>query len=404
MPGTDTRAREVFGTRFQNPVLLASGTAGFGRELDGTVDLDALGGIVTKAVSLEPRAGQPGAEGGRVPRRYAQQRRAGQSRARPGPSRRVALAPGPAPARPGPRQRGRFHRRGVCRGDPGPRRPRRYRAPSNSTSPVPTPRPAASSSVQSAESLQAVVAGCRRATRRPLVVKLSPVLPDLPLMAQAAREAGADGVTLVNTMPGMLCDERRTAEAWQWKRGGERPGAVPGRAPRHPAGGRPAAGLPHHRCGGDPDRRRGPAVSRRRVPCSWRSVPEGWRIPGCRAGSPGNWRRTMAEVILALDLPSSSAALRLLDRVPRVRWVKVGSVLMTREGARPAAGTSLPRTVDLPRPEVARYSQHGRGRGPSRIRPGSSHGHRSHVGRDEDAGGGQSRRRPWTWGWLGSPY
>ncbi|MDQ3137336.1 MAG: orotidine-5'-phosphate decarboxylase [Gemmatimonadota bacterium] len=40
----------------------------------------------------------------------------------------------------------------------------------------------------------------------------------------------------------------------------------------------------------------------------------------------------MAEVIVALDLPSGSDALRLLDRLPDVRWVKVGSILMTREG------------------------------------------------------------------------
>jgi len=40
----------------------------------------------------------------------------------------------------------------------------------------------------------------------------------------------------------------------------------------------------------------------------------------------------MAEVIVALDLPSGSEALRLLDRLPETRWVKVGSMLMTREG------------------------------------------------------------------------
>jgi orotidine-5'-phosphate decarboxylase len=41
----------------------------------------------------------------------------------------------------------------------------------------------------------------------------------------------------------------------------------------------------------------------------------------------------MAEVILALDLATADLALRLLDRLPQLRWVKVGSVLMTREGA-----------------------------------------------------------------------
>ena len=40
----------------------------------------------------------------------------------------------------------------------------------------------------------------------------------------------------------------------------------------------------------------------------------------------------MAEVIVALDLPGGSEALRLLDRLPDARWVKVGSILMTREG------------------------------------------------------------------------
>ena len=39
----------------------------------------------------------------------------------------------------------------------------------------------------------------------------------------------------------------------------------------------------------------------------------------------------MSEVIIALDLPGADA-LRLLDRIPEARWVKVGSILFTREG------------------------------------------------------------------------
>src|SRR3712207_9581492 len=52
-------AVEVSGVVFQNPVVLAAGTAGYGRELDDVVDLDRLGGVVTKAVSPEPRQGNP---------------------------------------------------------------------------------------------------------------------------------------------------------------------------------------------------------------------------------------------------------------------------------------------------------------------------------------------------------
>lgn len=40
----------------------------------------------------------------------------------------------------------------------------------------------------------------------------------------------------------------------------------------------------------------------------------------------------MAELILALDLPDREPALRLLDRLPELRWVKIGSQLMTSEG------------------------------------------------------------------------
>jgi orotidine-5'-phosphate decarboxylase len=40
----------------------------------------------------------------------------------------------------------------------------------------------------------------------------------------------------------------------------------------------------------------------------------------------------VAELILALDLPSAGEAFRLLDRVPEARWVKVGPILFTREG------------------------------------------------------------------------
>jgi len=41
----------------------------------------------------------------------------------------------------------------------------------------------------------------------------------------------------------------------------------------------------------------------------------------------------MAEIVLALDLSDVDAALRLLDQLPELRWVKVGPVLLTRAGA-----------------------------------------------------------------------
>jgi dihydroorotate dehydrogenase (NAD+) catalytic subunit len=50
---------ECLGLTFKNPVLCASGTFGYGREFADLCDLSRLGGLVTKGISLEPRAGNP---------------------------------------------------------------------------------------------------------------------------------------------------------------------------------------------------------------------------------------------------------------------------------------------------------------------------------------------------------
>ncbi len=49
----------IGGLVLKNPVLLASGTCGYGIELSDLVDLKRLGGIVVKGISLEPRKGNP---------------------------------------------------------------------------------------------------------------------------------------------------------------------------------------------------------------------------------------------------------------------------------------------------------------------------------------------------------
>jgi len=43
----------------QNPILLASGTVGYGSEISEYADLSKIGGIVTKSISLNPRKGNP---------------------------------------------------------------------------------------------------------------------------------------------------------------------------------------------------------------------------------------------------------------------------------------------------------------------------------------------------------
>jgi orotidine-5'-phosphate decarboxylase len=58
----------------------------------------------------------------------------------------------------------------------------------------------------------------------------------------------------------------------------------------------------------------------------------------------------VAELVLALDLPGRNETLRLLDRLPALRWVKVGSILMTAEGpglVRELVGRGLRVFLDL---------------------------------------------------------
>lgn len=49
----------ICGVELKNPVIAASGTFGFGREFDEIYDISCLGGVSTKGLTLEPRPGNP---------------------------------------------------------------------------------------------------------------------------------------------------------------------------------------------------------------------------------------------------------------------------------------------------------------------------------------------------------
>jgi dihydroorotate dehydrogenase (NAD+) catalytic subunit len=56
VPKIDTT---IAGVHFQNPVMTASGTFGYGQEFAHLIDLNQLGAIVVKGISAEPMAGNP---------------------------------------------------------------------------------------------------------------------------------------------------------------------------------------------------------------------------------------------------------------------------------------------------------------------------------------------------------
>ena len=55
----------------------------------------------------------------------------------------------------------------------------------------------------------AVTRAVRDVTKKPVIMKLSPAAADIAAVARACQEAGADGVSLINTLPGMRIDLRR---------------------------------------------------------------------------------------------------------------------------------------------------------------------------------------------------
>jgi dihydroorotate dehydrogenase (NAD+) catalytic subunit len=187
----------------KNPVMTASGTFGYGEEYAEFVDLNTLGAVVVKGLSLQPKEGNP-------------------------PPRVVETASGMLNAI-GLQNIGieRFIEEKI---------PflRRFDTPvivnffGDSIAEY-TGAAERLSSVEGVHALEMniscpnkqegwcifgtdpkvtreVVTAVRKVSRLPLIVKLSPNVTDISLMAKVAQEAGADAVSLINTITGMAID------------------------------------------------------------------------------------------------------------------------------------------------------------------------------------------------------
>ena len=215
---------DVAGLHFQNPLLLAAGTAAYGRELREVMDLDRLGGIVTKAVSPAPRAGAPS------PRvaEFAGGMINAIGLANPGVDA-VCRDDLPWLASALPRTRVLVNVVGSVVDDyatvvAGIEAAFPAGAPGVDAYELnvscPNVKAGGAEFGADAAALRGVVQGARALTSRPLFVKLSPVLPDVAASARVALDAGATGITVVNTVPGLVIDVERRRPALGFGTGG----------------------------------------------------------------------------------------------------------------------------------------------------------------------------------------
>ena len=191
------------GVSLRNPVLLASGTCNYGQELLPLTDFSRLGGLVTKTITPQPRGGNP-------------------------PQRIIETAGGMLNAiglqNPGLEdfvdEKWAFlagldtqvvvNLAGFAVGEFGLMAARLDELDGIAALEVniscPNVEAGGDNFATRPETAAAVIAEVKRNSKRPIIAKLTPNVTDIAEIARAVVDAGADAVSLINTLIGMAID------------------------------------------------------------------------------------------------------------------------------------------------------------------------------------------------------
>lgn len=199
----------VFGKKFKNPVLMASGVFGYGREYEEFFPLDKLGGLCTKGTTLEKRHGNDGTritecDSGLLFSVGLQNPGIDYYMKNDLPylltkdtnifTNVAALST-------------EEYEKIVEKLEPtdAPFIELNISCPNTSGEPLST-RP---------DTTEMITKKIRKLTKKPLIVKLSPNVGDIAEIARAAESAGADGISLVNSIHGFKIDLRTRRPVFQ---------------------------------------------------------------------------------------------------------------------------------------------------------------------------------------------
>ncbi len=207
----------IAGNVLANPIGVASGTFGYGSEYETLIDFSAIGAIYTKAVTLEPRSGND------IPRmvetpsgmlnsiglanvgveRFLSEKVPG--------IKGLSCAIIPNVAGSTEEEYGAvIDRLEDCGGLWG------YEINIS----CPNVKHGGMAFGTDARLVERIVSLLRKKTRKPLIVKLSPNVTDITVIAKAAELAGADACSCINTVVGMAIDVRRKRPVLPGKTGG----------------------------------------------------------------------------------------------------------------------------------------------------------------------------------------
>ena len=194
------------GVEHRNPIVTASGTFGYGKEFEGLTDLRALGGLCTKGISPKPRAGNP------VPRicetASGMINSIGLENVGVDGFRTEKL---PYLKTCGTKVWVNFFGETAdeyvdCAGKLGALDG--VDALEMNVS-CPNIKKGGVEFGVDPVVLKELVRNCRAATKKPLIVKLTPNCTDIVALARAAMEGGADGLSIINTISAMGIDARK---------------------------------------------------------------------------------------------------------------------------------------------------------------------------------------------------
>jgi dihydroorotate dehydrogenase (NAD+) catalytic subunit len=194
---------DLAGLKLRNPVMTASGTFGYGVEFTACMDLESIGAFITKGLSLKPRAGNPPPRicetpGGMLNAIGLQNIGIDAFVAEKLPFLRMVKTPcivnffGETVEE---------YAEMAARLDAIPEI-----AALEANISCPNVKKGGIAFGVDPICAASVVSACRAATKKTLIVKLSPNVSDIVAMARACAEAGADALSLINTLLGLSVD------------------------------------------------------------------------------------------------------------------------------------------------------------------------------------------------------